>query len=554
MNKICFFLSCISCNILFTIININAQTPTIGLISHLSGSLDDGYVLFAPIRSDTTYLIDKCGREIHKWASGNAPGLSVYLLSDGSILRTEALMSSVFNLNGAAGGKIQRINWDGSVSWSYTLHTATETQNHDIYPLPNGNILVSVWVVISDSQAIAAGRNPALLGSSLWSAEIMELQPVGTSSANIVWQWNLWDHLIQDFDSTKSNYGVVADHPELLNLNFTASTSPDWIHQNAVIYNPGLDQVMISAHNLSEIYIVDHSTTTSVAASHSGGIHGKGGDFLYRWGNPQAYNRGSATDQKLFLQHNPTWIPQGYKDAGKIMIFNNGNGRPGGNASSVDIINPPVDSLGNYTILTGQPFGPSALDWTYMNVVPADFYAKSMGSAQRLSNGNTLVDAATTGDFFEIDSVKNTVWEYINPVDSTGPISQGTTSASTQVFRCVFYPDTSSAFTGVVLTPGNPIEQNPYPYTCSLNSISGISEIKMNQEITVFPNPTSGYFNIELDNGEVTKSVEVTNLLGQTVCLATSQEINLSQEPVGLYFIKVTTRNGNFMTVKLIKN
>ncbi len=126
MKKLRFFLCCVTCGILFSISNLNAQTPTVGLISHLSGSLDNGYVLFAPIRSDTTYLIDKCGKEIHKWASGNAPGLSVYLLPDGSLLRTEALMSTVFNLNGAAGGKIQRMDWNGSVLWSYILHNSTE--------------------------------------------------------------------------------------------------------------------------------------------------------------------------------------------------------------------------------------------------------------------------------------------------------------------------------------------------------------------------------------------------------------------------------------------
>ncbi len=388
----------------------------------------------------------------------------------------------------------------------------------------------------------------------MWSAEIIELQPVGTDSANIVWQWNLWDHLIQDFDSTKSNYGVVADHPELLNLNFDATTSPDWIHQNAVIYNSDLDQIMISAHNLSEIYIIDHSTTTAIAASHSGGVHGKGGDLLYRWGNPQAYDRGTASDQVFYLQHNPTWIPQGYKDAGKIMVFNNGNGRPGGNASSVDIINPPIDSAGNYSIVTGQPFNPTALDWTYMNVVPANFYAKSMGSAQRLSNGNTLVDAATTGDFFEIDSLKNTVWEYINPVDSTGPIAQGTTSASTQVFRCILYPDTSSAFTGEVLTPGNPIELNPYSYTCNLNSTTAVSEITTGPAITLFPNPTPDYFHVDIKNGEMIKTIEVTNLLGQIICLSNSQTVNVAGVPDGVYFVKVTTTTGYSVTEKLIKN
>ncbi len=533
------------------------QTPTVGLIQHSAGSLDSGYVFFAPIRSDTTYLIDKCGKKVHQWKSGKTPGLSTYLLSDGSILRTEVVVSTVFNSNGAAGGKIERIDWNGNVLWSYIISDATETQNHDVYPLPNGNILVSVWVNTSTTTAIAAGRNPSILGTNLWTAKIIELQPVGTNSANIVWQWDVMDHLVQDYDNTKSNYGIVANHPELLNLNFNANntaTSSDWLHQNAITYNPTLDQVMFSFHNLSEIYIIDHSTTTVEAASHSGGAHGKGGDFLYRWGNPQSYNRGTVSDQKLFLQHNPTWIPQGYKDGGKIMIFNNGNGRPTGNSSSIDIITPPVDASGNYSITTGQAFNPTALDWTYMATVPSSFYTQSMGSAQRLSNGNTLIDAATTGDFFEIDSMKNKVWEYINPVSSTGPISQGSTGTSTQVFRCVFYPYSYQGFTGKTLISGNPIELNPYNYTCNLTT--DINKVnKSIENILVFPNPVENYCTIAITNGETIKSIQIINSLGQIVCLSASTnfQIDLSEYPSGVYFIKVTTNNQYVFIKKTIK-
>ena len=35
---------------------------------------------------------------------------------------------------------------------------------------------------------------------------------------------------------------------------------------------------------------------------HTGGRFGKGGDLLYRWGNPQAYGAGTAADQRLFAQ------------------------------------------------------------------------------------------------------------------------------------------------------------------------------------------------------------------------------------------------------------
>ena len=125
----------------------------------------------------------------------------------------------------------------------------------------------------------------------------------------IVWEWHAWDHLIQDFDSTKANYGVVADHPELIDVNyFTNNGNPDWMHANAIDYNENLDQVVISNPEFNEIWIIDHSTTTAQAAGSTGGSAGRGGDLIYRWGNPMTYGHGDSTDIQLHYQHNPNWI------------------------------------------------------------------------------------------------------------------------------------------------------------------------------------------------------------------------------------------------------
>ena len=537
------------------VLSANAQ-QTVGLFTQNAGSLD-GYVLFAPIRTDTTYLIDKCGKKIHQWSSPNNPGMSVYLLPDGSLLRSEKIQNAAFNGQGSAGGMIEKYDWNNNLTWSYTISTATEIQNHDICPLPNGNIIVAIWTSYTAAQAIAAGRNPALVGNSLWSAKLEEIQPVGATGGNIVWQWNLFDHLVQDYDSTKTNYGVVTNHPELLNINFNGTntaTQVDWIHLNSVTYNQTHDQVMFSSHNLSEIYIIDHSTTTVQAATHSGGNHNIGGDFLYRWGNPQAYNRGTVADRKLFLQHNPTWIPQGYPDGNKIMIFNNGVNRPGGNAASVDIISQPVDAFGDYTLFAGQPYGPVTIDWSYMAAVPTSFYTPVMGGSQRLINGNTLICEATKGNLFEIDSLNNIVWDYKNPVDSTGPVSQGANTNTNETFRCVFYPTNYSGFTGQTLTPGNPIELNPLPYNCTM--VTGVNEFANVSDIIsqAYPNPFTTHINFQSKTGD--EIVELKNCLGQIIYsgqqIATQDFSSLSN---GIYFLQIRTNENNItITEKLLKN
>jgi hypothetical protein len=213
----------------------------------------------------------------------------------------------------------------------------------------------------------------------------------------------VWDHLVQDYDPTKSNYGIVSDHPELIDVNYSAGGQPggaDWNHINSIDYNADLDQILLSVHNFSEVWIIDHATSTAQAA-------GPAGDLLYRWGNPQAYDGGTAADQQLFGQHDAQWIPEGCPGAGNILVFNNGTGRPGGNYSSIDEIVTPVDGSGDYA-----SYGPAAPAWTYTAANPADFYAERISGAQRLSNGNTLICDGVAGTFFEVTPTGETVWTY----------------------------------------------------------------------------------------------------------------------------------------------
>ncbi|MBT3800019.1 MAG: hypothetical protein HOG05_02615, partial [Bacteroidetes bacterium] len=149
---------------------------TVGLIQHENNSLDDGYVLFAPNTSTTTYLIDKCGKKVKSWQSAYKPGQSVYLLSDGTLLRTGNTNNTTFKVGGS-GGIVEKIDWDGNVVWSYIVSDATKCQHHDVKAMPNGNVLIIAWESKTKTEAIAAGLNPSLAPTTVWSEYIIEVQP-----------------------------------------------------------------------------------------------------------------------------------------------------------------------------------------------------------------------------------------------------------------------------------------------------------------------------------------------------------------------------------------
>src|SRR5262249_34676831 len=181
-----------------------------------------------------------------------------------------------------------------------------------------------------------------------------------------------------------------------------AQPQTDWLHINSVAYNAKLDQIILSVFEFNEIWIIDHSTTTSQAAGHDGGRYGKGGDLLFRWGNPRAYRAGTVKDQKLFGQHNAHWIGKGLPGAGHVLIFNNGLKRPAGGYSSVDELVLPVDARGQFTCTKGKAFGPEQFAWTYVAPKKSDFFAPFISGAQRLENGNTLICSGTNGTVFEV--------------------------------------------------------------------------------------------------------------------------------------------------------
>jgi hypothetical protein len=444
-----------------------SQTKTIGLTKHFSGGNEDGYILFTPLSSDTTFLINKCGQRIHEWYSQYTPGLSVYLLPNGHLLKTGTYDDTTFGGAGGRGGIIEELDWDSKLIWSYVIFNDSLCQHHDIRPMPNGNIMVMSWHSISRIAAIALGRSPVNFNNNqtdLWGERLIELKPKGKDSADIVWQWDLFDHLVQDIDSTLPNYGNVSTSEGRMDINYALNLrTHDWIHMNGIDYNSKLDQIIMSCHNISEIWIVDHSTTKTQAKAHTGGKYGKGGDFLYRWGNPAAYKQGGTSNRKLFRQHNATWIPGGFKDSGSIMLFNNGWERDTA-YSSVDIIKTPINGNGTYNNLL--PFGPSSAYWIYKDSVPKNFYSQIISGAQPLPNGNILICSGVQGRFFEVTPNKKTVWEYKNPTNGFNIQQDGQTPVSNSVFRCVFYPNNYSAFKNKNLTPKGNIELNSYIYSC----------------------------------------------------------------------------------------
>ncbi|WP_296316932.1 aryl-sulfate sulfotransferase [Winogradskyella sp. UBA3174] len=533
-------------------INFCFSQNTVGTIS----ITEDAFEALTLFNINTkAYLINNCGELVNEWTSNYLPGSSVYLLPNGNLLRAGRLEDGSSDIAfGGQGGIVELFDWDGNIVWSYIYSSSTFRQHHDIYPLPNGNILLLAATVMTEAEAIQAGRDPSfLIDNELYNEQILELEPVGTNQANIVWEWNINDHLIQDFDATKDNFGVVEDNPQRLDINFLngGTGGNNWLHVNSIQYNEERDQIVISARRISEIWIIDHSTSTAESASTTGGTYNKGGDLLYRWGNPEAYRQGSPSDRTLFGQHTPRFIKSGLPNENKIILFNNGFQRSP-EFSQVDIITPPESSLGVYDYTPNSSYGPLNTDYTYSDLSedPSAFFTAIVSSAQQLPNGNILICEGRDGYFFELDSNNEKVWEYINPINNNNGNStqQGMPAPGTNLtFRATKYPLNFSGFDGRDLSPNLPLELNP-----DLTPCNNLSIVDFNESVVgVYPNPTNTIINIS--STQNIDKIEVYNTLGQKVVESRFSTIDLSLQNRGIYFLKIHSV-GKIISRKVIKN
>ncbi|MBT8205236.1 MAG: aryl-sulfate sulfotransferase [Eudoraea sp.] len=355
--------------------------------------VDNNYILINNAASNRVYLINKQGETIYEWPLNSNIGNDVVWLPDERLLASLEAETPKITFGGQ-GGKLQFTDKDGNVLWNFDYSSEEAETHHDVELLPNGNVIALVWEKRAADVAENAGSD---LGIDVYPEAVIEVNP---ETNEIVWEWHAWDHLIQDHDDTKENYGNVGEHPELIDLNFVPQEDGDIMHANALTYDAVNDVIYISVNFYHEVWVIDHSTTSEEAAGHTGGNFNKGGDLIYRFGNPEAY-RNTAGTRLFYNNHYPNLL-QG-DDLGKMLIYSNGNGLDQSTVYELRLPSP-------FSLLPDTDNEPE-ITWSFTH---PDLYAPKVSGAVQLPNGNILI---TEGDFglWEVTRDGEVVWKYSAP-------------------------------------------------------------------------------------------------------------------------------------------
>lgn len=415
-------------------------------------------------------LIDMEGNVVYKFPQGG------FLWEDGTLF------------TGGGGPTYTKWDMNGNKIWTVSETRTDLTKpgyyktHHDSSRVFNKKLGRDTVIYVANKslthdEVIAAGANPAWKASYTGS-EMDCLVERDSLDNKVVWEWCMYDHLIQDLDPTKKNYVAagkgIKDYPGKLNINYGKTVGGDWNHVNGMDYSDQNGQILFDMV-WGEIWIIDHDGTfvssaadftadpaKALAANIAAAASVKG-DFLWRFGDPALYQQGTQPqiDPKNYISllphhkmlgkcHDVQWIKPGLPGAGNVLISNNGDyyfeAFP--QSSGVEInpyikgidattkkpilstsyVNPPDAGYYSYERRTPiQRMGTKLLSnqivWFWQNQETSGFLKDNGGNIIRLPNGNTLQSGKTEGHLVEVTPEMEVVWEYINPVTSKGIVT-----------------------------------------------------------------------------------------------------------------------------------
>jgi len=339
-----------------------------------------GFTLFAPVfeQNRTVYLIDLQGELVHTWQLPYPPGLSGYLTERGTLLYNGRTSENNFlSRFPFKGGVVLEADWNGKVLWELRH----PDHHHVGILLRNGNVLLNCLgrVPAEISRQVKGGTEDHSLPSALYAPQPQEdaggmyadyLAEL-TPAGETIWEWRSWEH----FDPVADG---IAEVQALRTL---------WAMGNSILELPNGD-ILASYRPTSTVIRIDRKT----------------GNIVWKLGPPT-----------LAGQHAPTPL-----ENGNILIFDNGVHRLDDPLpfSRVIEVNPATNEIG----------------WTYQDKPVSNFFSPRMGNAQRLPNGNTLINEASFGRLFEVTRDGEIVWEYVNPYFGGSPLAE-----TNAVFRALRY-------------------------------------------------------------------------------------------------------------------
>ena len=233
------------------------------------------------------------------------------------------------------GRRLVEYDWNGNVVWEHRLNGILI--HHDVIRMESGNTMFIIQR--SDGQ----------------TDDIVEVDREGSE----IWRWRSGEHMGEAVKRL-----VRRGEMEITHLNSIRELVDNRLARAGdARFRTG--NILVSSRDLNMIFVIDKETK----------------EIVWRF------------TERLDGQHEAVMIPDGFVNAGNIILFNNRTRRQG---SAILEVDPSTDEV----------------VWRYESM---GFFSTAKSVEQPLPNGNILVTSSNAGRIFEITRDGEIVWEFVRP-------------------------------------------------------------------------------------------------------------------------------------------
>ncbi|MEQ8315540.1 MAG: aryl-sulfate sulfotransferase [Gammaproteobacteria bacterium] len=222
----------------------------------------------------------------------------------------------------------------------------------------------------------------------------------------VVWEWLASDH-VDELGFTEEARNAI-----YRSVSYNEDRqSADWLHINSATYlgpNPWYDE---GDERFHPQHIMISSREANIIA-----IIARDGSIAWRLGPDFTVTPEGAELGQVIGQHNPHIIPRGLPGAGNLLVFDNGGSGGYGFANPANPDGITSMTRDSSRVLEVNPVTLEVIwEYTFSGTERFSFYSSYVSNAQRLPNGNTLVNEGMHGRVFELTPEEEIVWEYVSP-------------------------------------------------------------------------------------------------------------------------------------------
>ncbi len=222
----------------------------------------------------------------------------------------------------------------------------------------------------------------------------------------ILWEWLASEHI------DEMGFSADARNAIYRSVGFNdARQSADWLHVNSANYLGPNQWYDAGDERFHPEHIMISSRTANIIA-----IIARDGSIAWRMGPDYSVSEPLAELGQIIGQHNPHLIPKGLPGAGNLLVFDNGGHGGYGNANPARPNGTNAMTRDSSRVLELNPITFEVV-WEYSlgGTEAFQFYSWYVSNAQRLPNGNTMINEGMNGRIFELTQEKEIVWEFVSP-------------------------------------------------------------------------------------------------------------------------------------------